>query len=57
MMSNHKIGDIGYEFRKQFHAGWFTGKVVEIRPGAGKSGIKPAMHDVYLSLLQATHDS
>lgn len=29
-----KIGDVGYEFRKQFDAGWFTGKVTEIRPGA-----------------------
>jgi hypothetical protein len=30
------IGDVGYTFRKQFHAGWFTGQVVKIRPGAGK---------------------
>ena len=30
-----KVGDVGYEFRKQFDAGWFTGKVTEIRPGAG----------------------
>jgi hypothetical protein len=30
------IGDVGYTFRKKFDAGWFTGKVVEIRPGAGE---------------------
>jgi len=28
------IGEVGYEFRKQFDEGWFTGKVVKIRPGA-----------------------
>ena len=28
------IGSVGYTFRKQFDAGWFTGKVVKIRPGA-----------------------
>jgi hypothetical protein len=28
------IGDVGYEFRKRFDAGWFTGKVTKIRPGA-----------------------
>jgi len=27
-----KIGDVGYEFRKKFNTGWFTGKVTEIRP-------------------------
>ncbi|KAL7455803.1 hypothetical protein ACHAWC_007325 [Mediolabrus comicus] len=25
-----QIGDVGYEFRKQFDAGWYTGKVTEI---------------------------
>ena len=30
------IGDIGYEFRKKFNVGWFTGRVVKIRPGAGE---------------------
>lgn len=28
------IGDVGYTFRKRFHEGWFTGKVVRIRLGA-----------------------
>ena len=28
------IGDVGFTFRKQFHLGWYTGKVVKIRPGA-----------------------
>ena len=32
-----RIGEIGYEFRKQFNnKHWYTGKVVEIRPLAGK---------------------
>jgi len=28
------VGDVGYSFRKQFEDGWYTGKVVKIRPGA-----------------------
>jgi len=28
------VGDVGYTFRKKFNEGWFTGKVVKIRPGA-----------------------
>ena len=28
------IGDVGYTFRKLFDAGWYTGIVVKIRPGA-----------------------
>ena len=31
------LGEVGYEFRKEFNTGWYTGKVVEIRPLAGKS--------------------
>ena len=31
-----KLGDIGYEFSKEFHAGWFFGRVIEIRPYAGE---------------------
>ncbi|KAK1738265.1 putative Mediator complex subunit 21 [Skeletonema marinoi] len=27
-----EIGDVGYEFQKQFDAGWFTGKVTQIVP-------------------------
>ncbi|KAL7543787.1 hypothetical protein ACHAXR_013379 [Thalassiosira sp. AJA248-18] len=27
-----KLGDVGYEFRKKFDSGWYTGKVTEIRP-------------------------
>ena len=30
------VGDVGYTFRKQFADGWYTGKVVKIRPGAGE---------------------
>lgn len=30
-----KLGDVGYEFRKKFDSGWYTGKVTEIRPLAG----------------------
>lgn len=37
--STPTIGDIGYEFRKRFHVGWFTGRVVEIRPGAGECNL------------------
>eukprot|EP00584_Thalassiosira_punctigera_P006741 CAMPEP_0172541594 /NCGR_PEP_ID=MMETSP1067-20121228/12375_1 /TAXON_ID=265564 ORGANISM="Thalassiosira punctigera, Strain Tpunct2005C2" /NCGR_SAMPLE_ID=MMETSP1067 /ASSEMBLY_ACC=CAM_ASM_000444 /LENGTH=1391 /DNA_ID=CAMNT_0013327663 /DNA_START=90 /DNA_END=4262 /DNA_ORIENTATION=- len=29
------VGDVGYTFRKQFFDGWYIGKVVKIRPGAG----------------------
>ncbi len=29
-------GQISYKFRKQFDTSWFTGEVIEIRPGAGK---------------------
>jgi len=32
-----ELGDVGYEFRKEFNTGWYTGKVVETRPLAGKS--------------------
>jgi len=28
------IGDVGYQFRKEFDSGWFNGKVVEILPHA-----------------------
>lgn len=31
-----EIGEVGYTFQKYFNQGWFTGIVVEIRPGAGK---------------------
>ena len=31
-----KIGDVGYTFRKQFNEGWFVGRVVKIRLGAGE---------------------
>ena len=34
--TNKEIGEVGYEFRKEFDSGWYTGKVVEIRPLAGK---------------------
>mmetsp|Transcript_32961 Transcript_32961/g.57676 ORF Transcript_32961/g.57676 Transcript_32961/m.57676 type:complete len:189 (+) Transcript_32961:44-610(+) len=30
-----ELGDVGYEFRKKFDPGWYTGKVKEIRPLAG----------------------
>ena len=30
------IGCVGYKFRKLFDVGWFEGKVIEIRPLAGK---------------------
>jgi len=30
--NNIEIGDVGYEFQKQFDAGWFTGKVTQIVP-------------------------
>ena len=33
-----RVGDIGYKFRKQFDDGWYSGEVIEIRPGAGKWG-------------------
>ena len=29
-----KLGDVGYEFRKKFDAGWFAGKVTAILPNA-----------------------
>jgi hypothetical protein len=28
--NNVEIGDVGYEFRKEFDSGWYTGKVTEI---------------------------
>jgi hypothetical protein len=31
-----QIGYVGYTFQKQFNQGWFTGKVIEIRHGAGQ---------------------
>lgn len=31
-----QIGEVGYTFQKYFEQGWFTGTVVEIRPGAGE---------------------
>lgn len=35
-MSDKKIGDIGYTFRKKFDEGWFEGTVTKIRKGAGE---------------------
>ena len=32
-----RVGDVGYKFRKRFHAGWFIGRVVQIRPRASES--------------------
>ena len=34
--SEVQMGDVGYKFRKLFDAGWFEGKVIEIRPLAGE---------------------
>ena len=34
--SNHLLGEVGYIFRKQFTAGWFTGKVIEIIADPGE---------------------
>jgi hypothetical protein len=34
------LGEVGYEFRKEFDSGWYTGKVVEIRPLAGKCSVR-----------------
>ncbi len=31
-----ELGDVGYEFRKKFDSGWYTGKVIEIKPLAGE---------------------
>lgn len=31
-----QIGEVGYTFQKQFNQSWFTGKVIEIRYGAGE---------------------
>lgn len=31
------LGDVGYEFRKKFDEGWFTGTVTEILPVAGEA--------------------
>ena len=31
-----QIGAVGYKFRKLFDAGWFEGKVIELRPLAGE---------------------
>lgn len=31
-----QLGDVGYEFRKKFNSGWYSGKVVEVRPMAGE---------------------
>ncbi len=45
------LGDVGYEFRKEFHAGWFTGTVTEIRTLAGECLIS-LMH-----LKLSSHDS
>ena len=30
------VGDVGYEFRKEFSSGWYVGRVIEIRPLAGE---------------------
>ena len=35
-MSDKKIGDVGYTFRKKFDEGWFEGTVAKIRKGAGE---------------------
>ena len=34
--NNVKLGDVGYEFRKKFDSGWYTGKVTEIKALAGE---------------------
>ena len=36
-LAKPKLGEVGYEFRKKFDSGWYIGKVVDIRPLAGKN--------------------
>jgi len=43
-----ELGDVGYEFRKEFNTGWYTGKVVETRPLAGKKSYKSLFAQLYL---------
>ena len=43
------MGDVGYTFRKEFRAGWYTGKVVKIRPGAGE--YEMFLHVLSISML------
>lgn len=39
------IGDVGYTFRKRFDEGWFTGKVVRIRPGAANDQDRRCLYE------------
>lgn len=48
---DHQIGDVGYTFEKRFNTGWFTGKVVEIRPGAGEAHESILRSDIALIYL------
>ena len=44
------IGYVGYKFRKLFDAGWFEGKVIEIRPLAGKILCVLAFFGLYVEI-------
>ena len=54
--SNIRIGEVGYTFRKEFDAGWFTGTVREIRKGAGEFGAMFIYTLIVLSLHCADID-
>jgi hypothetical protein len=43
-----EIGFVGYKFRKLFDAGWFDGKVIEIRPLARESSCSITQSVCYL---------
>ena len=39
------VGDIGYKFRKKFDDGWYSGEVIEIRPGAAKGKDRRCLYE------------
>ena len=39
------VGDIGYKFRKQFDDGWYSGEVIELRPGAAKGKNRRCLYE------------
>ena len=43
--NNASIGQVGYTFRKQFHSGWYIGKVTEIIPNNTIRGTSTTVKD------------
>ena len=52
-----QVGEVGYTFQKYFKQGWFTGTVVEIRPGAGELWMQYCIHLLQFVLMYIDYNN